>query len=70
MFPDSCTRLTKHNLTRVTKYKRNFNKHEPKIVFQVKVFLKFVDGGDGGGSDGLSHIATNERMFVKKTVET
>ena len=50
MFPDSCTPLTKHNLTRVTKYKRNFNKHEPKIVFQVKVFLKCVDGG--GGDDG------------------
>ena len=75
MFPDSCTPLTKHNLTRVTKYKRNFNKHEPKIVFQVKVFLKCVDdggddggGGGDGGSDGLSHIATDERMFVKETV--
>ena len=52
--------------------------------FQVKVFLKCVYGGDGdddgdggdvgggGGdddSDGLSNIATNERMFVKETVE-
>ena len=52
VFPDSCTRLTKHNLTRVTKYKRNFNKHEPKIVFQVKVFLKCVDDGGGDGGDG------------------